>query len=147
MITYTIYLLKCGKCLYVGSSRHFKRRYAQHSKDLKLNRHVNNCLQREYNKGHKVEYKILYSGKTLFNQEILRTEQRYILKYANANESVASKQVTYSKKEFIMDLTDWIVNNWKLISCIIFIVLIFGFTMTPEQALNLIDMLVQFWSN
>lgn len=147
MINYVIYFLKCGSAKYVGSSRKFKRRYRQHLRDLKENKHVNDNLQREYNKGHKVTYKILYSGKTLFTSEILRTEQRYINKYATANETVASTQVKYSKKEAIMDLTDWIVKNWKIISVIIFIVCLVGFNMTPEQAKQFIQMLVSVWSS
>lgn len=147
MINYSIYFLKCGSAKYVGSSRKFERRYRQHLKDLKLNRHVNDTLQREYNKGHKVSYKILYSGKTLFPSEILRTEQRYINRYSNCNESVASTQVKYSKKEFLMDLTDFIVKNWKVISVIIFIICLIGFNMTPEQAQQFIKMLVEIWSS
>lgn len=148
MINYVIYQLNCGRAIYVGSSRRFlKQRLPKHLKDLKLNQHVNDALQREYNKGHKVTYKILYSGKTLFPSEILRTEQRYINRYSNCNEATASTQVKYSKKEAMMDFTDFIVKNWKLISCIIFIVLIFGFSMTPEQAMKYIDLLVQIWSS
>lgn len=144
---YVIYLLKCGKCRYVGSSTNFSRRHGQHIRDLKNNRHVNDFLQKEFNKGYTVEYKILYKGKTMYNAEILRTEQRYINKYSNSNEAIASKYFKYSKKEFLMDFSDWIVNNWKLISCIIFIVLIVGFTMTPEQAMYYIDLLVKVWSS
>ena len=148
MINYVIYQLNCGRAIYVGSSRRFlKQRLPKHLKDLKLNRHVNDALQREFNKGHKVTYKILHSGKTLFPSEVLRTEQRYINKYGTVNEAVASKQTKYSRKEFLMDLTDLIVKNWKIISVIIFIVCLIGFNMTPEQAQQFITMLVEIWSN
>lgn len=148
MINYEIYQLNCGRAIYVGSSRRFlKQRLPKHLKDLKLNRHVNDALQREFNKGHSVTYKILHSGKTLFPSEVLRTEQRYINKYGTANESVASTQVKYSKKEAIMDFTDIIVKNWKIISVVIFIICLIGFNMTPEQAQQFIKMLVDVWSN
>lgn len=78
---------------------------------------------------------------------MLTKEQRYINRYSTCNEATASKIVTYSKKEAIMDLTDWIVNNWKVISCILFIILIIGFSMTPEQAQQFIQMLVEIWSS
>lgn len=146
-MNYVIYLLKCGKCRYVGSSNNFHRRHKQHLKDLKLNRHVNDFLQLEYNKGYKVEHKILKKGFTLFRKQILIDEQRYINRFANANEAVASTQVNYSKKEFFMDLTDLIVKNWKLISVLIFIICIVMFSMTPEQAMSLIHLIVKVWSS
>lgn len=147
MNNYVIYLLKCGKCRYVGSSINFKRRHQQHLKDLKLNRHVNDFLQLEYNKGYKVEHKILLKGFTLFKRQILLDEQRMIAKYSNSNEAVASAYIHYSRKEFLMDFTDFIVKNWKIISVIIFIVCLIGFNMTPEQAQQFIQMLVDVWSN
>lgn len=147
MNNYVIYLLKCGKCRYVGSSINFKRRHQQHLKDLKLNRHVNDFLQLEYNKGYKVEHKILMKGFTLFKRQILLDEQRMIEKYSNSSETSASAYTNYSKKEILMDLTDWIVKNWKIISVIIFIVCLFGFNMTPEQAKQFIQMLVSVWSS
>lgn len=146
-MNYVIYLLKCGKCRYVGSSNNFNRRHKQHLKDLKLNRHVNDFLQLEYNKGYKVEHKILKKGFTLFKRQILLDEQRMIVKHSNSNEVNASAYTNYSKKEFLMDFTDFIVKNWKLISCLIFIILIVGFTMTPEQAMYYIDLLVKVWSS
>jgi len=147
MNSYVIYLLKCGKCRYVGSSINFKRRHQQHLKDLKLNRHVNDFLQLEYNKGYKVEHKILMKGFTLFKRQILLDEQRMIEKYSNSSETSASAYTNYSKKELLMDLTDWIVKNWKIISVIIFIVCLVGFNMTPEQAKQFIQMLVSVWSS
>lgn len=147
MIPFVIYQLKCGKAKYVGSSNNFyKRRLPKHLKDLKENCHVNNFLQSEYNKGHKVEYKILYSGKTFFKAEILRTEQRFINKYANANEGVASTQVSYSRKEFMQDSIDFIVKNWKLVSVLLLVVLIVGFGMTTDQAQAIINLIVKTYN-
>lgn len=144
---YTIYQISIGTAKYIGSTNNYQKRMAKHRKDLASKTHVNDRLQHQYNIGHGFKSKILTEFDTLFRYQVLIKEQRYINRYSNCNEAIASKVTQYSKKEFIMDLTDWIVNNWKLISCIIFIVLIFGFTMTPEQALNIIDMLVIVWSS
>lgn len=145
MIDFQIYLLKCGSAKYVGSTNNFKRRSSQHLKDLKENRHANDLLQKEFNKGHKLKHKILYSGSTFFNEEVLRTEQRYINRYSNCNESVASKQTKYSRKEFIQDMLDLIVKNWKLVSLMIVISLTVGYGMTTEQANAVVKAIVEVY--
>lgn len=130
----------------MGSSNNFlKRRLPNHLKALRENKHVNDFLQSEYNKGHKVEHEILYSGKTFFKAEILRTEQRFINKFANANEGIASTQVKYSIKELIQDMLDLIVKNWKLVSLMIVISLTVGYGMTPEQANAVVKTIVEVY--
>jgi hypothetical protein len=114
-------------------------------KDLKTNRHCNDKLQQAFNQGHKLKYKILQSSETLFREEILRTEQRYINKYGRANESVASKQTKYSKKEFIQDMIDFIVTRWKLIAALLFVVLTVGYGMTTEQANQVLEFIVKMY--
>ena len=116
-------------------------------KDLKTNSHCNDFLQLEFNKGHKFKSEILLKSYTLFNRQVLLDEQRLINRYSNCNESVASSYTHYSRKEFLMDFTDLIVKNWKIISVIIFIVCLVGFNMTPEQAQQFIQMLVSVWSS
>lgn len=143
MIThYVIYLLTCGKCKYVGSSNNFKRRLAQHKKQLESNTHANDFLQLEFNKGHKLNHKILKQSYTIFKRQILLDEQRLINRYSNSNEAVASNYTNYSRKEFFMDLTDWVVKNWKVVSCAILLVLIVGFGMSKEQALQIVEFLI-----
>jgi hypothetical protein len=96
-------------------------------KSIKTNKHVNDKLQEAFNKGFKVKHKVLHKGFTLFNEEILRTEQRYINRFGTANESVVSTKVNYSKKEFFQDMLDTIVKNWKLISALVFVLLSVGY--------------------
>ncbi len=143
MTKYVIYILQSGKCKYVGSSTHFKRRLAQHKKDLKENKHVNDFLQREWNRTKQLDYKILLKGETLFYRQILLDEQRMINRYANANESKASAYTHYTRKEFYYDMIDTIVKHWKLISAIIVTILIVGYGMTQEQAMQVIDFIVK----
>lgn len=143
---YYIYLLKCGSARYVGSTNNFTRRYRQHYKDLKQGNHVNDVLLKEFKKGHRLEHKILKTGHTLFNKQILIDEQRMINRYSNSNESIASKQFKYTKKEFCMDIIDWIVNHWKMISAIILAILVFGYGMTNEQASKVIDVIVSLYA-
>lgn len=143
MTKYVIYLLQSGKCKYVGSSTNFKRRLAQHKKDLKENKHVNDFLQKEWNRTKQLTYKILLKGETLFYRQILLDEQRMINRYANANESKASAYTHYTRKEFYYDMIDTIVKHWKLISAIIVTILIVGYGMTQEQATQVIDFIVK----
>lgn len=146
MTKYIIYLLQSGKCKYVGSSTHFKRRLAQHKKDLKDNKHVNDFLQREWNRTKKLTYKILLKGETLFYRQILLDEQRMINRYANANEAKASSYTHYTRKEFYYDMIDLIVKRWKLISAVIVTILIVGYGMTQEQATQVIDFIVKMYN-
>lgn len=146
MTKYVIYLLQTGKCNYVGSSTNFKRRLAQHKKDLKENKHVNDFLQKEWNRTKQLTYKILLKGETLFYRQILLDEQRMINRYANANEAKASSYTHYTRKEFYYDMIDLIVNHWKLISAIIVTVLIVGYGMTQEQATQVIDFIVKIYN-
>jgi hypothetical protein len=118
---------------------------SQHKNALKQNKHVNDDLQKAFNTGNKFKFKVLYKGFTLFNEEILRTEQRFINKYGRANESVASKQTKYSKKEFIQDMIDFIVTRWKLIAALLFVVLTVGYGMTTEQANQVIEFIVKMY--
>lgn len=145
MIKYKIYLLTCGSVKYVGSSINFKRRYRQHLKDLKANKHCNDLLQQSFNQGHTLKYKILQSSETLFRAEVLRDEQRWINKLSNANESIASKQTKYSRKEFMQDLLDFIVKHWKLISALIVVLLTVGYGLTTEQANQVLQLLVSLY--
>lgn len=142
---YQIYLLTCGQTKYVGSTVNFKRRFSQHLKDLKSNKHCNDKLQHEFNKGNKLKYKILQSSETLFREEILRDEQRWINKLSNSNEAVASKITNYSKKEFMQDMLDLIIKRWKLISALIITLLIVGYGMTQEQANQVIEFIVKMY--
>lgn len=143
---YVIYQLNCGSAQYIGSSNHYKRRYLQHLKSLKENKHPNDALQQNFNKGHKLKGKTLTEFNTLFRYQVLSKEQRYINRYSNCNEGTASKIVKYSKKEFFMDFIDWIVNHWKVISAIIVTVLIVGYGMTQEQATQVIDFIVKMYN-
>ena len=146
MTKYVIYLLQSGKCKYVGSSTNFKRRLTQHKKDLKENKHVNDFLQREWNRTKKLDYKILLKGETLFYRQILLDEQRMINRYANANEVKASSYTHYTRKEFYYDMIDFIVNHWKVISAIIVTVLVAGYGLTTEQATQVIDFIVKIYN-
>lgn len=143
---YVIYQLNCGSAQYVGSSNHYKRRYLQHLKSLKENKHPNDALQQNFNKGHKLKGKTLTEFNTLFRYQVLSKEQRYINRYSNCNEAIASKIVKYSKKEFCYDMIDFIVNHWKLISAIIVTILIVGYGMTQEQATQVIDFIVKMYN-
>jgi len=146
MIHYQIYLLTSGKARYVGSTNNFKRRFGQHIKELKEGSHPNNYLQSEFRKHRKVKYKILQSSETLFREEILRDEQRWINRLSNCNEGTASKQTKYSKKEFRQDMLDFIIKRWKLISASIVTILIVGYGMTQDQAMQVINFIVRLYN-
>lgn len=142
---YQIYLLTCGSVKYVGSSRNLVKRMSQHKNALRQNKHVNDKLQKAFNAGNEVKFKVLHTGFTLFNEEILRTEQRYINRFGTANESVASTKVNYSKKEFFQDMLDFIVKHWKLIAALLFVVLTVGYGMTTEQANQVLEFIVKMY--
>lgn len=146
MIHYQIYLLTCGKARYVGSTNNFKRRFSQHIKELREGTHSNDILLAEYQKGHKIKYKILQTSETMFREEVLRDEQRWINRLSNCNEGTASKVTKYTKKEFRQDMIDFIVKRWKLISAIIVTILIVGYGMTQEQATQVIDFIVKMYN-
>lgn len=146
-MTYVIYNLKCGRASYIGSSNNFKRRLSQHLKALNSNSHSNDLLQTEYNRRKELRSKVLTKFNTMFRSQVLLKEQRYINRYSNCNEAKASKIVSYSKKEFLMDLADFIKNNWKVVSVILFIALILGYGMTTEQATNFINQIVSFYQS
>ena len=147
IFNYYIYLISIGKARYVGSTKNYKRRMNSHLKDLKNNTHCNDFLQLEFNKGHKFKSEILLKSYTLFNRQVLLDEQRLINRYSNCNEAVASSYTHYSKKEALMDFTDFIIKNWKIISVLLFIICLIGFNMTPDQAQQFIQMLVAVWSS
>lgn len=142
-MNYYIYLIEIGRERYVGSTRNIVKRMTQHKTALKQNKHVNDKLQKAFNAGNKFKFKVLHKGFTLFNEEILRTEQRYINKYGRANESVASKVTKYSKKEFRQDMLDFIVKYWKVISALIITILVAVYGLTTEQATQVIDFIVK----
>lgn len=48
-----------GKCLYVGQSKDIKRRWTEHRRHLKQNRHENVYLQRMYNKYKNFQYLVV----------------------------------------------------------------------------------------
>lgn len=146
MIHYQIYLLICGKARYVGSTNNFKRRFSQHIKELREGTHSNDILLAEYQKGHKIKYKILQTSETMFREEVLRDEQRWINRLSNSNEAVASKVTSYSKKELRQDMLDLIVKHWKLISYLIVITLVAYFGFTQEQATQVIDFIVKIYN-
>lgn len=56
---YSIYRIKIGKAKYIGSTNNYQRRMAKHRKDLSENKHVNDLLQSEFNKGNKFNSEIL----------------------------------------------------------------------------------------
>lgn len=145
MIKYQIYLLTCGSVKYVGSTVNFKRRFSQHLKDLRTNKHCNDLLQQSFNQGHKIKYKILQSSETLFREEIFRDEQRWINKLSNSNEAVASRQTSYSKKEFYQDMLDLIVKHWKLISALLVVLLTVGYGLTTEQASQILQFIADVY--
>lgn len=142
---YCIYQLKCGKATYIGSSNNFKRRYLQHLKDLKENKHTNDSLQSEFNKGWGLQPKVLVTFNTLFRYQVLTKEQRYINRYSNCNEGTASKIVKYTGKEFCFDMLDFIVNHWKLISALLIVLLTVGYGLTTEQANQVLQLLVNLY--
>ena len=144
-MNYVIYQLKSGNCKYVGSSVNFKRRFSKHLKDLKENKHCNDYLQSEYNRTGKIKYKILQSGFTLFKEEILRDEQRWINRLSNSNESTASKVTRYSRREFMQDTLDTLVRYWKWFLVLLVLVLVFGYGLSTEQAFNFARDLYRFF--
>lgn len=144
-MTYFIYLIECGSSKYVGSTNNYKIRKSQHLRALKKNNHPNDRLQSAFNNGHKLKFKILQTSETLFREEVLRDEQRWINKLSNSNESVASKQTKYSKKEFIQDMLDFIVNHWKLISALLVVLLTVGYGLTTEQANQVLEFIVNVY--
>lgn len=48
-----------GKCLYVGQSKDIKRRWTEHRRHLKQNKHENVYLQRIYNKYKNFQYLVV----------------------------------------------------------------------------------------
>lgn len=144
-MNYYIYHIEVGKAHYIGSTSNYKRRMRQHLKDLKTNKHVNDYLQKEYNRTHKFKSSILQKSFTLFRDEILRDEQRWINKLSNSNEGVASKITKYTRKEFYQDMLDTIVKNWKLISALIFVLLTVGYGLSTEQANQILEFVVKMY--
>jgi hypothetical protein len=144
---YCIYQLTCGKAKYIGSSNNFKRRYLQHLKDLKENKHSNDLLQAEFNKGWGLQPKVLTTFNTLFKYQVLTKEQRYINRLSNCNEGTASKITAYSRKEFVLDMIDFVVNHWKLISAILIVVLTVGYGLTTEQANQILQLIVNVYQS
>lgn len=140
-------MLTCGKAKYVGHTNNFKRRLKQHKQDLEKNKHSNDRLRKEYRKGNKLSYKILARFKTMFRKQVLLKEARYIKRYANSNEGIPIKSISYTKEEFFMDIADFIRNYWKLLVCVIFIILVVGYGMSMEQAYAIIQQLINFYQS
>jgi hypothetical protein len=44
-----------------------------------------------------------------------------------------------------MDVTDFVVKHWKLVSSVLLLVLIVGFGMSKEEAFSLVEFLISFW--
>lgn len=90
---FVVYQLRIGKASYVGKSVSYKRRQASHLRKLEKGTHVNDYLLDEFqrlgNLTDSLEWDILYSGRSYFNSRVLRIEQRFINRYANANEATS----------------------------------------------------------
>ena len=143
---YYIYLLEVGKAKYVGSTNNYKRRVNEHLKQLKQNSHVNDYLQSEYTRTKKFKASILLKASTLFKAEVLRDEQRYINTHSKCNEGVAAKITKYTRKEFMQDLIDFIVNNWRWLAIILVIVLVLGLNMSFTNASDFIFSLLDLYN-
>lgn len=101
-----IYKIQCGTAIYIGSTNNPTRREYQHTKDLQENKHVNDRLQEEYNRGHGVYFEIIKKLRTRSTKKLLKTEQRLIEKYSNSNEATAAANTDYDLEELGIDILD-----------------------------------------
>jgi len=149
---YYIYGINIGTAIYIGSTNNYKRRMSQHLKELEENTHNNNDLQHQFNL-HNGEFSsiILKQFETCAKSKVFRLEQLYINKHSNANEAVASKNISYSWKWFFIDVFDYLEIEMKFIekhylkigAGVLLIVLIVGFGMSFEQAQ---EWVYKFWN-
>jgi len=66
---YKIVNITNGK-LYVGKANNIKKRIRRHLKELKSNNHYNKFLQKDYNKNHCFEFKVILNCSMQFTEKL-----------------------------------------------------------------------------